>query len=163
MPRLFALLAAFTPLLVIGACVTPQSAVPPQIALENVRLLEARGLMQMVRVDLMVTNPNDFDIPLTGLDFSMTVNGVDFAEGLSNAVVTIPRRGRATVPVEVAISMLAVLRQVQAVQKSGTLDYRLSGTAFLDHVLLQRLDFERAGSLGLRNDSGGRRLQALEG
>lgn len=163
MPRLYALLAAFTPLLMLGACVTPQSVQAPQIALENVRLLEARGLMQMVRVDLMVTNPNDFDIPLTGLDFSMTVNGKEFAQGLSNAAVTVPRRSRATVPVEVAISMLSVLRQIQAVQKSGTLDYHLSGTAFLDHVLLPRLDFERAGSLGLRNDGGGRRLQALEG
>lgn len=163
MPRLFAPLAAFMSLLTVGACVTPQSVAPPHIALENVRLLEARGLIQMVRVDLMVSNPNDFDIPLTGLDFSITVNGRDFAQGLSNAAVTLPRHGHATVPVEVAISMLSVLQQVQAAQKRGTLDYRLSGTAFLDHVLLPKLDFERTGSLGLRNDGGGRRLQALEG
>jgi len=163
MSRLFALFGAFMPLLVIGACVTPQSVEPPRIALENVRLLEARGLMQMVRVDLLVSNPNDFDIPLTGLDFTMKVNGLDFAEGLSNAVVTVPRRGRATVPVDVSISMLAVLRQLQAVQKRGAIDYHLSGTAFLDNALLPKLDFERSGSLELRNDSGGRRLQVIEG
>jgi len=162
MPRPFASLATFIALLTLGACVTPQSVQPPNIALENVRLLEARGLMQMVRVDLMVTNPNGFDIPLTGLDFELTVNGMDFAQGLSNAAVTLPSRGRATVPVDVSISMLSVLRQLQAVQKRGAVDYRLSGTAFLDHALLPKLGFERAGSLSLRIDGAGRRLQALE-
>ncbi len=162
MTRLFASIAVFVVVLNLGACVTPKSVEAPRIALQNVRLLEARGLMQMIRVDLMVSNPNDFDIPLTGLDFIMTVNGQDFAEGLSNAAVTLPRRGRATVPVDVSISMLAVLLQLQAVQKQGSLDYHLTGTAFLDHVLLPKIDFDRKGSLGLRNDGGGRRLQALE-
>ena len=162
MTRLFASVTAFVLLLSLGACVTPQSVEPPRVELENVRLLEAKGLMQLVRVDLMVSNPNDFDIPLTGLDFSITVNGKNFANGLSNTAVTLPRRGRATVPVDVTISMLAVLRQLQAVQKLGTLDYHLSGTASLDHLLLPSIAFDRTGSLSLRNDGGGRRLQALE-
>jgi len=163
MPRLFASSAAFVLLILLGACVTPQSVEAPHVALENVRLLQAKGLMQLIRVDLLVSNPNDFDIPLTGLDFSITVNGKDFAKGLSNETVTVPRRGHATVPVDVAIEMLAVFRQVQAAQKLGKLDYRLSGTAYLDHVLLPRIDFDRTGSLSLRIGSGGRRLQALEG
>lgn len=162
MPRLIASLAVLVPILALGACVTPQSVEAPQIALENVRLLEARGLVQRIRVDLLVANPNDFDIPLTGVDFSITVNGADFAQGLSDQAVTLPRRGRATVPVEVTIPMLAVLRQLQAAQKLGKLDYRLSGTASLDHLLLPRIDFDRFGSLALRYDSGGRRLQAME-
>ena len=163
MPRFIASITAFGLFLSLGACVTPQSVKAPHVALENVRLLQARGLMQMIRVDLLVSNPNDFDIPLTGLGFSMTVNGADFAQGLSNETVTVPRLGRATVPVEVTIPMLAVLRQLQAVQKHGRLDYHLSGTVFLDHVLLPSIDFDRTGSLDLRNDGGGRRLQALEG
>jgi hypothetical protein len=161
MPRLFASIPAFVLVLSLGACVAPQSVEPPHVALENVRLLEAKGLMQLIRVDLLVSNPNDFDIPLTGLDFSITVNGKDFAQGLSNAAVTVPRRGRATVPVDVTIPMLAVFHQVQAAQKLGKLDYHLSGTAFLDHLLLPSVAFDRTGSLSLRID-GGRRLQALE-
>ncbi len=163
MPRLPILLAVSVLALAPAACVTPQSVEPPQVALQNVRLLEARGLMQSIRVDLMVTNPNDFDIPLTGLDFIMKVNGTDFAQGLSEVAVTLPRRGQATVPVDVTISMLAVLQQLQAAQRQGSVDYRLTGTAFLDHILLPRIAFDRTGSLGVRNDGGGRRLQALDG
>ena len=163
MPRLFASITAFVFLLSLGACVTPKSVEAPRVALENVRLLHARGLMQLVRVDLLVSNPNDFDIPLTGLDFNIKVNGAHFANGVLNETVTVPRRGRATVPVEVTISMLAVLRQINAVERQGKLDYRLSGTAFLDHLLLPSIAFDRTGSLSLRTDGGAPRFQALEG
>jgi LEA14-like dessication related protein len=140
--------------------VTPQSVEAPQVALANVRLLDAKGLMQRIRVDLLVSNPNDFDIPLTGLDFSMTVNGADFGNGLSNAAVTLPRRGQATVPVDVTIKMLTVFNQIQAVQKRGALDYRLTGTAYLDHLLLPSVSFDRTGSLSLKQ--GGRGCQISE-
>jgi LEA14-like dessication related protein len=140
--------------------VTPQSVEAPQVALANVRLLDAKGLMQRIRVDLLVSNPNEFDIPLTGLDFNMTVNGVDFANGLSEEAVTVPRSGSAVVPVEVTIRMLTVLNQIQAVQKRGSLDYRLTGTAYLDHLLLPSVDFERTGSLTLKQ--GGRGFQISE-
>ncbi|UCH75377.1 MAG: LEA type 2 family protein [Rhodospirillales bacterium] len=162
MPRLLALSVLLVSYFLLGACVTPQSVEPPGIALQNVRLLEARGLVQMVRIDLLVSNPNDFDIPLTGLDFDMTVNGKNFAQGRSAAAVTLPRRGQASVPVDIGVEMLAVLRQLQAVQRLGKLDYRLSGTASLDHMLLPRVSFDRTGTLSLRRDGGGRRLQALE-
>lgn len=161
MARLFVLITALSSALVLGACATPQSVEPPQVMLQDVRLLEARGLVQMVRVDLLVSNPNDFDIPLTRVDFGLTVNGIDFAQGMSSESVTVPRRGRATVPVEATVSMLAVLRQLQAIQKRGRLDYQLSGTAFLGHALLPKVTFTREGALSLRLD-GGRRLQALE-
>ncbi len=160
MPRPIASVTAFVLLLSFGACVTPQSVEAPHVALGNVRLLESRGLMQRIRVDLLVSNPNDFDIPLTGLDFSMTVNGADFANGLSEAAVTLPRRGQATVPVEVTIKMLTVFNQIQAVQKRGALDYRLTGKAYLDHLLLPSVDFDRTGSLSLQR--GGRGFQVLE-
>lgn len=160
MPRLIASFAALAFVLSLGACVTPQKVEAPRVQLQNVRLLQIRGLMQMIEVDLLVSNPNDFEIPLTGMDFTMKINGVDFAQGLSNATVTVPRLGRATVPVEVTVSMLTVLSQLQAVQKKGALDYRLTGKAYLDHVLLPSVSFDREGSLNLQ--SGGRGFQAQE-
>jgi len=160
MPRLIASFAALAFGVSAGACVTPEKVEAPRVQLQNVRLLEIKGLVQLVRVDLLVSNPNDFEIPLTGMDFTMQVNGVDFAQGLSNETVTVPRLGRATVPVEVAISMLTVVSQLQAVQDRGALDYRLTGKAYLDHVLLPSVSFDRKGSLSLQN--GGRGFRALE-
>jgi len=160
MPRSIVSFAALVLVTSLGACVTPQSVEPPRVQLQNVRLLKSVGLVQFVQVDLLVSNPNDFDIPLTGMDFTMKVNGVDFAQGLSNATVTVPRLGRATVPVEVTIKMLTVFNQIQAVSKRGTLDYRLTGKAYLDHVLLPSVSFDRKGSLSLQR--GGHGFQPVE-
>ena len=149
MSRLFAPLAIIVFIAGLGGCVAPQNVQAPSIALQDVRLLNAEGLTQHLRVELLVSNPNDFDIPLTGLKFGMQMNGLDFAEGLSNQRVDIPRLGRAVVPVEVTVSVLAVMKQIQAVQKRNGVDYRVAGTAYLDHVLLPSVDFDRQGKVDL--------------
>jgi len=133
----------------------------PSIALQDVKLLNAVGLTQYLQVELLVSNPNNFDIPLTGLKFGMQMNGQDFAEGLSNQRVDIPRLGRAVVPVEVTVSVLAILKQIQAVQKSDGLDYRVAGTAYLDHLLLPSVDFDRQGKVDLSIDGREKSFRAM--
>jgi hypothetical protein len=56
------------------------------------------------------------------------------------------------VPVEVTVSVLAVMKQIQAVQKKNGVDYRVAGTAYLDHVLLPSVDFDRQGKVDLNID-----------
>lgn len=145
----------------LGGCVSPQKVETPSIALQDVKLLNAVGLTQYLQVELLVSNPNDFDIPLTGLKFGMQMNGQDFAEGLSNQRVDIPRLGRAVVPVEVTVSVLAILKQIQAIQKSDGLDYRVAGTAYLDHPLLPSVDFDRQGKVDLSIDGREKSFRAM--
>lgn len=147
---MFRRLASFAAIVIfvgLAGCATPQKIDAPNIALQDVTLLNAEGLTQRLRVDLLVSNPNDFEIPLTGLRFDMQMNGLDFAEGLSNKRVDIPRLGRTVVPVEVTVSVLAVMRQIRAVRKNHGVEYRVAGTAFLDHVLLPQVDFDRQGKI----------------
>lgn len=147
--------------LVLAGCVTPQTVEEPRIALQNVRILKAEGLMQRLQVDLLVSNPNDFDIPLTGLDFALRINGSDFAQGLSNQRVTIPRLGDAVVPVEVKVSLVALFEQMQRARKANSLDYAIGGKIFLDHVILRSVPFEKTGSLALRQDGKGGMLAPI--
>lgn len=139
----------------LSGCATPQVMERPRIALQNVRILKAEGLLQRLQVDLLVSNPNDFDIPLTGLDFTLRINGKEFASGLSNQRVTIPRLGDATVPVEVTVSLLSVFQQLQAFRKVQSLDYDIAGEVHLDHMLLRTVPFDKAGSLKLRSEPSG--------
>lgn len=152
MSRWFSPLAVILLIAGLGGCVAPQKVQAPSIALQDVKLLNTEGLTQYLRIELLVSNPNDFDIPLTGLKFGMQLNGLDFAEGLSDQRVDIPRLGRAVVPVEVTVSVLALMRQIQAVQKKHGLDYRVAGTVFLDHLLLPSVDFDREGKVDLNVD-----------
>ncbi len=152
MSRWFAPLAVIVLLAGLGGCVTTQKIQSPSIVLQDVKLLNTEGLTQHLQVELLVSNPNDFDIPLTGLKFGMQMNGLDFAEGLSNQRIDIPRLGRAVVPVEVTVSVLAIMKQIQAVQKKNGVDYRVAGTVYLDHILLPSVDFDRQGKVDLNID-----------
>lgn len=138
----------------LTGCITAQSVKAPRIALGNVRLLDSKGLVQRLQIELLVANPNDFDIPLTGLQFTMQLNGLDFANGLSNARVTLPRLGEAVVPVTVTVSILAVLQQVQAVSESTGLEYKITGEVFIDHVLVGTVPFEKSGKLEMGGKPG---------
>ena len=152
MSRLLAPFALIVLLAGLGSCIAPQKVQAPNISLQNVKLLNAEGFTQRLQVELLVSNPNDFDIPLTGLKFSMQMNGLDFAEGLSNQRVDIPRLGRAVVAVEVTVSVLAVMKQLQAIQMKKGVDYRVAGTVYLDHLLLPSVDFDRQGKVDFNID-----------
>ena len=161
MSRWFSPLAVIVLIAGLGGCGAPQKVLAPSIALQDVKLSNTEGLTQHIRIELLVSNPNDFDIPLTGLKFGMQMNGLDFAEGLSSQRVDIPHLGRAVVPVEVTVSVLALMKQIQAVQKKNGLDYRVTGTVFLDHLLLPSVDFDRKGKVDLSVDGKGKSFKVM--
>lgn len=162
MQRLIASFALLVVVLAPSGCVNPKKVVAPTVVLQNVRIHESKGFVQRLQVDLLVTNPNDFDIPLTGMEFQMELNGAPFAQGLANKPVTIPRLGEAIVPVKVSIPVLLIMRQIKAVGRTGKLAYHLTGTVYLDHLILPEVAFERKGNLDLPNDKNGRRFRAVE-
>ena len=161
MSHLFAPFALVVLLAGLGGCVTPEKVQAPTITFQNVKLLKAEGFTQRLEVELLVSNPNDFDIPLTGMKFTMQMNGLDFGQGLLNRRVDIPRLGRAVVPVEVTVPVLAVFKQIQAIQKKKSLTYRVAGTAYLDHLLLPSIDFDRTGKVDLNIDGRQKSFKAL--
>ncbi len=57
-------------------------------------------------------NPNDVEIPLTGLNFEVEVNGQPFARGVSNKPVTVPRLGEEILEVTAVSTLANVLRQI---------------------------------------------------
>jgi len=161
MPRWFAPLFLIIVVAGLGGCASPRKVEAPSFALQDVRLMNVKGFTQHLRVELLVSNPNDFDIPLTGLKFGLQMNGLDFAEGLSNHRVDIPRLGRAVVPVDVTVSVLSIMKQIKAVNKKDGLEYRVAGTAYLDHMLLPSVDFDRQGKVDLNIDGRKKSFKAM--
>lgn len=76
----------------LTACSVGSDVRPPQVAVEAVRPVGGGLFSQQVRLDLRVTNPNDFDLEVTGGRANLNVNGRPFANGVSNKQVT--RMGR---------------------------------------------------------------------
>ena len=99
---------------------------------------------QRLQVDLRVRNPNDFDLEVTGLDFTLHLNEQRLARGLSNKSSTISRLGDALVSVETTTSTLDVVRQLLNFRQDQNLTYQVTGIV---HVQGQRLPFEHKGVL----------------
>lgn len=150
--RLSALLAALACALWLAACAT--AAKSPSVTLagvdiESIGLLEQRYVLQ-----LRVSNPNAFDIPVEGLSFAVDLNGKPFGNGVSNAAVTIPRFGEAMLAVRMTSNLSAFLKQWrEAPRAEGGIDYRVQGKM---HVRgYGELPFDKRGEVALPAWAGG--------
>jgi len=99
---------------------------------------------QRLQVDLRVRNPNDFDLEVTGLDFTLHLNDQRLARGLTNKASTIPRLGDAVMSVETTTSTLDVVRQFLNLSKRQDVTYLVEGVLYVQGA---RLSFENKGVL----------------
>jgi len=137
--------------LLIG-CASVEDAKPPSTQLSNLRLGNGGLLNQELLIEIRIGNPNNFELPLTGLTFKLEVNGQPFADGLSNATVTVPRLGYATVPVTGNTNILSIFRQLMFLGKTDKITYRLHGTAYVGRLgINQSVPYERKGELSLQD------------
>ncbi|MHC9062376.1 LEA/WHy family protein, partial [Nitrospira sp. CMX1] len=117
---------------------------PPEVLVTNVTPLDATMFEQRLRVDLRVRNPNDFDYHLTGIDFTLNLNGKRLARGLGSKEVTIPRLGDAVMTIDTSTSTLDIVRQLFQFSQKQELTYDIKGVL---HGTEGRLPFTNAGTL----------------
>lgn len=121
--------------------VTPES---PEVLLVDVTPLDTTMFEQHLKVDLRIRNPNNFDLEVTGLDFTLHLNDQRLARGLTNKASTIPRLGDSVVSVETTTSTLDVIRQLLNFRDHQEITYEVHGVL---HLQGTRLPFENKGVL----------------
>jgi LEA14-like dessication related protein len=117
-------------------------AEPPEVLVTNITPLEATLFEQQLKVDIRVRNPNPFELNVTGLDFTLNLNGKRLARGLANQAVTIPRLGDAILSVNTTTSTLEVIHQLFSLHKQQDMRYQITGVLHLDG---RRLPFDTEG------------------
>ena len=143
-PLLPALPLLFAYFLFTGCASLFLQAEPPEVLVTDVTPLESTIFEQHLRVDLRVRNPNDFELRVTGMDFTLDLNGQRLARGLTSQTLTIPRLGDAMMAVETSTSTLDVVRQLLNLGQRQDLSYQLKGVL---HLQGSRLPFEHEGVL----------------
>jgi LEA14-like dessication related protein len=116
----------------------------PEVLVTNVTPLEGTAFEQRLQVDLRIRNPNDFDLPVTGIDFTLNLNGKRLARGLGNTAITIPRLSEAVVSVQTSTSTFDVVRQLLSFSQAQDLSYDITGWL---HLKDGRLPFDNSGIL----------------
>lgn len=121
----------------------------PDISVAGLELVELGMFEQRYMLKLRIQNPNDVELPVDGMAFSVELNGQNFARGVSDQAVTVPRMGEAVIEVHAVSTLGKVWKQLRELQK-GTrdrMDYRLSGRILLQG--LGSIPFEQSGEVAL--------------
>jgi hypothetical protein len=74
---------------------------PPRVTLAGLEPVQVELLEQRFVAVLRVQNPNPVALPIDGLEYTLAINGSDFAEGVSSQRITVPAYGEKTLEVGV--------------------------------------------------------------
>jgi len=92
---------------------------------------------------LDIQNPNNFAIPLTGLDYGLRLNGVQVAEGNKSERVTIGARQSQKLEIPLQFSFSNMLNMLPGLLRNRSVNYDLGGSI---HLPWFKIPFNRAGS-----------------
>jgi LEA14-like dessication related protein len=138
------------PLLALAACAAfPSRLEPPSVTLADVRPTQIGLLEQQYALKIRVQNPNQVELPLSGVSFQVELNGRPFAKGVSPQSTTVPAFGEVLLDVSAVGSLSGILDQLNAIRaaRPERIDYRLQGK--LATSGLGNLPFDQKGSLDL--------------
>jgi len=131
----------------------------PRVSLSDIQVQESKGFETAFLVHLRVTNPNDVDLDVKGVECDLEINGKPFAYGISNTQVTVPAYGSQTIPVTIYSSVLDVVRGLFGLQQREDLSYQLKGKVRVTGGMLMpsTLPFDSQGKVSLKDLTSGRK------
>jgi len=131
----------------------------PRVSLSNIQVQESKGLETAFLVLLRVTNPNDGELDIKGLDCDLEINGKPFAYGISNTQVTVPAFGSETIPVTVYSSVIDIIKGLFGLQQREDLSYRVKGKVRMagGGLMPSTLPFDSQGTVSIKELAAGRR------
>ncbi len=131
--------------------------VPPQVNIAAISLTDANLFEQRYHIKLRLQNPNDFDLPINGVQFQVQINGRPFASGMSSAPVSVPRLGTAVLEIDAISTLAEVARQLNDIVMGQTqgVRYTLTGKVHLARPAVE-LPFRQEGDMKLPSLEGKR-------
>lgn len=148
--------ALLTVIAVLGGCtlLAPRLE-PPKLSILGVEIVKGDLFEQRLRVRVRVQNPNDRELAVKGLTYTIEVGGEEFGRGMSGSSFVVPRRGEAEFDMMLTANLAGTLvRLASRAQQSGArpdaLDYRIVGKVSLASGVLRSIPFEDKGQLKLR-------------
>ena len=118
---------AIVALALTGCSMFMHSIERPQASVRTASISRAGlgGLSGQLQLD--VTNPNDFGVPLSGIDWQLSVGGMRAVTGSVQLSQTIPARGVAPVTTSLTLAASDAVDVVQAIA-GGAHDYKIVAT-----------------------------------
>jgi len=136
-----------------GACALSSKFTTPKLSVVDVQIEHGDLWEQRLKVRVRVQNPNDRRLPVKGLEYTLEVEGQQFASGASEASFVVPPMGEAEFDMNVTTHLAGTLLKLLG-RGSDTLGqsvaYHLTGRIALSQGLMRSIAFEERGSFSLR-------------
>ena len=149
MPQ-FRLTAVTTALLAFAACSGLGDLKTPQLEVLGVQMMSTDMFAQRFTVRMHVQNPNNMELPVKGIDYTLLLMGDLFAEGKTNEPFVLPALGEAEFDMTVTTNFVSSLGRLISRVGGGKLediDYELAGTLFVDKGMVRKIPFNKRGTL----------------
>jgi LEA14-like dessication related protein len=122
---------------------------PPRLSVVDVAFQKGALWQQKLKVRLHVENPNDRVLPIKGINYTLDVNGQEFAHGESAASFVVPALGEAEFDMNMTANMAGTLISLLSHGADPTIDYHLVGKISLSEGFLRSIPFDQHGTLRL--------------
>lgn len=138
--------------LLLASCSSMQPKLEqPTVKVAGLQLLPAQGLTQPIEVSLLIANPNDRDLTLRGMSYTVGIENFDVLSGVSDQLPTLIAYQETPIKVVVTANMLQLVRLIEHFGRNGvkeTVSYNFS--AKLDFsAWLPALRINETGSIPL--------------
>jgi LEA14-like dessication related protein len=137
-----------SPLIACGALVPKLEQ--PKLAVVGVQVVKADLLQQQLRVRMRVDNPNDRELAVRGITYTVELGGDEFAHGDSDRNFTVPALGNLEFDVNVYANAAPLLLKYAASGGREPIDYRIAGKVQLAGGLIRSIPFAETGKFTLR-------------
>ncbi|MDY6944581.1 MAG: LEA type 2 family protein [Pseudomonadota bacterium] len=142
-------------LIAMALCVSSCSALrpdlkAPRLALISVAMMSADIFNQQFLIRVNIENPNDRELPITGLDYKLFLEGDSFAKGMLNRPFTVPANGETDFDMTVRTNFVSGIgRLLSRLNGRTQVNYTVEGTLLTEIRFLKKIPFQETGSVNI--------------
>jgi LEA14-like dessication related protein len=145
-------------LAMLAGCSTfSQKLVAPELSLLGIQMMSTDIFAQKFKVRVLVKNPNDLEIPIRGIDYTIILMGDSFAEGVSSDQFLLPAKGEAEFDMLVTtnfVSSFGRLLSRGGGNKLQDLHYEIAGEVLVDKGMIRKIPFNHQGTVDISRSLG---------
>jgi LEA14-like dessication related protein len=121
----------------------------PSVQLQKVEVVRARLVEQEFLLHLRLDNPNDSDLPIRGMTFSLYLNDIKLADGESDVWATVPANGHRTLKIPLRTNLWSKLKPIAKMleKHDQPIRYRFYGVADTGVLFGSSVHLERNGEI----------------
>jgi LEA14-like dessication related protein len=148
-----ALLLLLAALVALPGCSTMGSKLEsPELSLVGIQMLSTDMFAQKFKVRVLVKNPNELEIPVRGIDYTIILMGDSFAEGVSTDRFLLPAKGEAEFDMVITTNFVSSFGRLLSRVGGGklqNLQYEIAGEVLVDKGMIRKIPFSHSGTVDI--------------